>query len=452
MALNNVKEIQIPDERYELLEYIHFNGNDYINTGFTPWNNFGFYIDIQWDANQINQYNGHGKITSDNRCFIGVDGSGKITYGSGATSGSISSSDPYTRHNYQINTSSSSAGKFYIDGTQVWSGNSNYVESNRSTMFIGAVNRGTSDYSYCAAKIYNIRFINNVSTSSVITWNLIPVRRKSDNVVGFLKIKANNTAPDFMQSVNGLLEAGPVIGTPNINVYKIEDSNNQIIWGSQTAFPYRRLEYIHFNGEEYILTEKPAANYYYLQFSLDSIVNDKFIFGANGDSTSAGAMRITNRTASTGYMQTRFGRNSSSNTNIAQISADTIYQMRLRILDNNTLFSALANSSGTVLGSNNFSAVSFTKANMNKFAIMGYGTGTTAGNTSAGKVYWYLKRQTDGASTILIRAYPCQRKSDGVCGLYDVLNSTFYPMEGTTITDGAAGPTVDEYWDLTAPA
>ena len=234
-------------------------------------------------------------------------------------------------------------------------------------------------------------------------------------------------------------------------VKKIEDANGNIIWGSQSTFPYRRLEYIHFNGAEYILTEKPAANYYYLQFSLDSIVNDKFIFGANGDSTSTGAMRITNRTSSTGYMQTRFGRNSSTNTDIAKVSANAIYQMRLRIYDNNTLFSALNNASGTAIGTKNFSAVSFTKANMNKFAIMGYGTGTTATNTSAGKVYWYLKRQTDGTSTILVRAYPCQRKSDGVCGLYDVLNGTFYPMEGTTITDGAAGPIADEYWDLTAP-
>ena len=241
------------------------------------------------------------------------------------------------------------------------------------------------------------------------------------------------------------------ITIPEGTVKKIEDANGNIIWGSYDAFPYRRLEYIHFNGAEYILTEKPANNYYYLQFSLDSIVNDKFIFGTNGDTTSAGTMRITNRTSSGGYMQTRYGRNSSSNTNIAQVSTNTIYQMRLRIFANNTLYSALANSSGTVIGSNNFTAVSFTRANMNKFAIMGYGAGTTATNTSAGKVYWYLKRASDGASTILIQAYPCQRKSDGVCGLYDVLNNTFYPMEGTTITDAAAGPILDEYWDLTAP-
>ena len=41
--------------------------------------------------------------------------------------------------------------------------------------------------------------------------------------------------------------------------------------------------------------------------------------------------------------------------------------------------------------------------------------------------------------------YPCQRKSDGVCGLYDTYTSTFHPMIGTTITSSAAGPIEDEY-------
>ena len=54
------------------------------------------------------------------------------------------------------------------------------------------------------------------------------------------------------------------------------------------------------------------------------------------------------------------------------------------------------------------------------------------------------------AGTLIGEYIPAQRKSDGVCGLYRTSNSTFYPMTGTTITDAAAGPVVDEYWDLTA--
>lgn len=48
--------------------------------------------------------------------------------------------------------------------------------------------------------------------------------------------------------------------------------------------------------------------------------------------------------------------------------------------------------------------------------------------------------------------YPVQRKSDGVCGLYRVDNGTFMPMVGTNITSAAAGPVVDEYWDLQEPS
>lgn len=196
---------------YRRLEYIHFNGNDYINTAYTPWNNFGFYIDVQWDANQTGQYNGHGNVVSNNRAFVGVGNDGKILYGSGAASPTYSGASPYDRHKYQVNTSSGSAGKLYVDGTLVSTFNSNYQETNRGTMFVGGVYRNNGNYSLCKAKIYNVRFINNVSTSSTITWNLIPVQRKTDGAIGFLKLKASGADPDFLTSVNGLLEAGPVV-------------------------------------------------------------------------------------------------------------------------------------------------------------------------------------------------------------------------------------------------
>lgn len=61
------------------------------------------------------------------------------------------------------------------------------------------------------------------------------------------------------------------------------------------------------------------------------------------------------------------------------------------------------------------------------------------------------KRTAPSDETNIYRQYiPCQRKSDGVCGLYVPQNSTFYPMIGTNITDAAAGPVINEYWDLTA--
>lgn len=43
---------------------------------------------------------------------------------------------------------------------------------------------------------------------------------------------------------------------------------------------------------------------------------------------------------------------------------------------------------------------------------------------------------------------PCQRKSDNVCGLMDIMQGEFYPMIGTAITTAAAGPTVNEYINM----
>jgi len=210
---------------------------------------------------------------------------------------------------------------------------------------------------------------------------------------------------------------------------------------------YRLLEYIKFNGNEYIVTDhKPTNNrYYYLNFEIASKVNDRFIFAAGGDVTDAGAMRCTVRTSSS-YFQRRYGRNSSSNGNIGTVcNINTFYQLRFRIFDDFQAYFAIADSNGTVQGSSSVTA-QLTPANMNTFGIMGYGQGTYASNLVAGKVYRYFYRIGDASGDLGCNAYPVQRKSDGRCGLYDTVTNTFYPMDGTQITWTAAGPTVTEEW------
>lgn len=44
------------------------------------------------------------------------------------------------------------------------------------------------------------------------------------------------------------------ITIPEGNVKMIQNVNGDIIWGSQSAFPYRRLEYLNFTGNQYIDT------------------------------------------------------------------------------------------------------------------------------------------------------------------------------------------------------
>ena len=73
----------------------------------------------------------------------------------------------------------------------------------------------------------------------------------------------------------------PVNGTDKV-VNKIEDANGNIIWGSQSAFPYRRLEYLHFSGTEYLQlgTYKPQKSFHFFNAKIPTrTANWQFILG-----------------------------------------------------------------------------------------------------------------------------------------------------------------------------
>ena len=217
---------------------------------------------------------------------------------------------------------------------------------------------------------------------------------------------------------------------------------------------YRKLEYIIFSGSEYIILDdyKPTNNKSYeLVFSLSQKENDKFIFGCNGDTTSDGAMRYTVRTSSSSsYFQRRFGRNSSSNVNLNynNVTTNVIYTLQTGI---SSEFKGYWEVQGNY--SNGSSSEStpqtFDPAKMNPLAIMGYGTGTTATNLSKGKVYAFRVRENYLDDSEISGAYmvPVQRKSDGICGLWDSLHDKFYQMQGANIRGTAAGPITEESFD-----
>ena len=449
MALNDVKELSVPDYRYRQLEYIKFSGAEYIQDTYKPYSGMSLSITFKFNAatEGYSGTNGDGSSNPNSaNNTIGSNGSGKVAgwmFGSYRTFSSYNATDKH-KVTYDRFT-----GKIYIDDTQVYdNGSGNYGPTAANPITWGArTNTSGVIGLYMQANVYAISIFNE----SALTREYIPAQRKSDGVCGLYSHKGVFYPMSGTEITTNA--AGPTIQEfVNMPVKKIEDSNSDIIWGSQSAFPYRRLEYIIFSGSEYILTtHKPTNNrYYYLDFSLSSIVNDKFIFAANGNVTSDGTMRVTTRTSSAGYAQSRYGRNSSSNSNIVAVTTNTKYQHRLRIYNDYKAYFALADTSGSVLGSKYYStAITFTPSGMYPFAIMAYNNGGTITGNTAGIVYRYFYRTGDASGTITSNCYPCQRKSDGVCGLYDILNNTFFPMGGTNITSAAAGPLVDEYWDLT---
>lgn len=241
------------------------------------------------------------------------------------------------------------------------------------------------------------------------------------------------------------------ITIPEGSVKKIEDSNGNIIWGSQSAFPYRRLEYIHFSGAE-------AINCWY-QF-------------LSGNTYKRVDMRckylVNNNWGSSGYYTTSnnkmlLGVNGSGKTQFAVGSKYVYNTSDLIDIDNTKFYNwvlwsnngncnlSIYNGPGEVdlVGKTNTYSYTF-NANAGRFYVGAYNNNGTL-NAYSTMDLQYLILRANSYSNIVFKGIPCQRKSDGVCGLYDTISGVFRAMEGTTITSSAAGPVVDEYWDLTAP-
>lgn len=237
------------------------------------------------------------------------------------------------------------------------------------------------------------------------------------------------------------------ITIPEGSVKQIQDSNGNIIWGSQSAFPYRRLEYIKFSGAEYINTNVslPSGNRY-KRFDLSLDFQNSSNWGVNGfDSNTSNRFNI-------GVNGNSYARYGSGSTNTWQdsdgyyISLNTKYDFVLWASNGSTNLAIDQN--GTNIWRSANRSISFTSATGNLYIGAINNNGSIASYCEE-KVYSARLASGSYAGQLFL-GIPCQRKSDGVCGLYDTQNNVFRPMIGTNITDAAAGPLVDEYWNLQA--
>ena len=253
------------------------------------------------------------------------------------------------------------------------------------------------------------------------------------------------------------------ITIPEGSVKKIEDSNGNIIWGSQDAYPYRRLEYIYFSGtNEYIQEDFSLANKQrkmMLEYDLGAFVNNMTLMGQYDASATDARRRLYVVRYNTSNNQLRVAVGNTFGATINP-SLNTKYKSTVEYT------SASAPTLKVKVEQGSTTLVDTTVTQSGQTSVTGLGAigriGATVEKDSSGnvigplhfwtgKLYKYEKDRTD-TNVNQNNQWPAQRKSDGVCGLYDTTNGNFYPMTGTTITSGAAGPVVDEYWDLTAPS
>ena len=253
----------------------------------------------------------------------------------------------------------------------------------------------------------------------------------------------------------------------------IQDSNGNIIWGSQSAFPYRRLEYIDMYGKYYNTYNRPAKGYYYLDFKLDP--NDPIDTNLGTYGIYLGSAGPLKRLFFGGKPSEIFQRlKNNADTTVKSyndLNSNDKYCFGLRTYNtNNTagqwwymLVNQTTNTQlygqyyGNTTYAMNLSELPYMYINAYAYNTSGTSAAPQAVATKGAlkfKLYRFYVKEDDSSSNIKWDYYPVQRKSDNAVGLYNVKTGSFTHMfntDGTgvyTITE----PVADEYWDLTAPA
>ena len=255
------------------------------------------------------------------------------------------------------------------------------------------------------------------------------------------------------------------ITIPEGTVKKIENSNGDIIWGSYNAFPYRKLEYIHFNGAERIETPFYAGTSgvnYQSEFTIDEMPtgsNSVLYIGINDQTINNNLARLYLPQVNSTGIHINIGNTWSNYASETPINTKLKFSASISKTSggNPRIYFYLYNQNTgvNILSADALQAGASGDLNTNKLLSIGAGRYITSSNDSyvsywKGKCYNFQQRSGGASGTLLTNYIPCQRKSDGVCGVYDTINNEFLPMVGTTITDAAAGPVIDEYWNLQA--
>lgn len=483
MDLKNVKAIEVPtySSDYRQLEYIHFNGAESIYIGndllATDANGRLFNILFSYDNtdNALLLGFSNDSITGTRRVIVRlVGGHPMVQSGANGQSYSVSAlttnikiefhgkivttNDPtYTwgLTNFGYKTASAHYDTTFTNFNAAITGNATYIGRNSYN--------NTSKKLFWTGNFYGYT-LTNIS-GSLYYYNLVPAQRKSDDVCGVYDLNTNTFYAMTGTTITSAA-AGPIVNENlgnitviNKSVKKIEDSNGNIIWGSQAAFPYRRLEYIKFSGAEYVEENFDLATKnrkIVLEYTCDEFIANSTLLGQWNNTVTANQRRIyiarCNNTSGQAiwYMGSKFGVYDNMSLNTKYKSTVTYTNASA-----NTLTYDFKNSLGTTLASGTLTETSTSIPTIDSKAALGTTKLKDAnGNISYGG-YWNGKlykfeKYVASTNTLQNNQFPCQRKSDGVCGLYDTVGNTFLPMSGTDITDAAAGPTVDEYWNLQA--
>lgn len=362
------------ENEYEELEYIQGAGTQYIRTdliqniddkiiidlSYTPSTLSGWFGGNAYTQVQVNSTNG---FTANTHSFVLVEYKDKTEY-------------------IHINGT--------LKKTYGWSTATGYGGIKICLFALGTSSTQVSS-NYSSGKIFYAKLYKN----DKLIHNLIPSKRKSDNVIGMYDLVSKKF---FTNQGTGVFDAGPsVISLPK---------------------EYEELEYIEGNGTQYIDTGvKPTAQTSVIvKAKLLSLTGGPSFCGSLGTNGVNGILIGTNSTGDGAF----YINSTSTSISGVIINANKIYEISV----SGTTVSIQKEGEAVQTISNTVSV----SANNNNIYMIGRNNNGVAERFGSFN-YYYMKIYDNG---VLVRNFiPSKRKSDNVIGMYDTVSNNFFTNSGT---------------------
>ena len=237
------------------------------------------------------------------------------------------------------------------------------------------------------------------------------------------------------------------ITIPEGSVKKITDSTGVVLWANETAFPYRRLQYIESNGSAALDTQANCARNSFMRLTIEDMSNGAGVQGNGRDNPNDNNTRFF-----VGYDGGNYWLGLGYSTKQAGTATPGKHTLELYGPD-------CQNGSGYKIdGTWNSWTPSFpSNATWYSLFLFANRSSTTTGCNCQSKVrvyyaeYGYQYNSGGWQESYNRKLVPVQRRSDGVLGFYDLQDNIFISslVSGSSSSALSAGPIIDEYWDFT---
>ncbi len=413
------KLIDTTSSDYTILDYATFDGTQVVDTGVIC--NEESRIESKWMANSSSVLvYGTGADNPRITCYCVSSGNERF--------GNVTVDSTGITHNV-LNTVTHDKNGFYYNGTNGKPYSNVGTFTCLNTLTIGNSN-GSTGTAYFTGNFYYMRIYDN----GVLVRSYIPVKRNSDNVVGFFDTVSGTFITQFEGNA---LVAGTVKTTweptPNFpvdiwcNNGKIDKSGNVIALPSD----YTQLEYLESTGTQYIDTgikgnQNTKVRIKTRYYTTTTAGGSGRIFGSRvAAADDAFAIGSASGTASTNSTVSFFF----GNQNYLVTDKPIILDEWLDIVFDKTTHNINGVDYGEPYNDETFE----TPLNLKLFGFDNYGT---TGVSYIDVAYCQL-----WDNNVLIRNLVPAKNSSGVIGMYDTVSGTFFTNAGTG--DFVAGPTVD---------